>query len=127
MKNPRIVPILIVVCVVLAVALVLAFTIGRQPAQQASAKIYKIGIAQLGTHPALDAALEGFIDQMKEEGFIEGENVDYIIRNAAFEAANYATISQYFVSANVDLIFSIATPMTQACASAVQGLSLIHI
>jgi len=119
--NKRIVPILVTVCVVLAVALVvvLALGIGGQPAMK-----YKVGIAQLGTHDALDAAREGFIDQMEEEGFIEGENVDYIIRNAAFEASNYATIAQYLVSADVDLIFSIATPITQACASAVEGTDI---
>jgi putative ABC transport system substrate-binding protein len=121
--NKKVVPILIVVCVALAVALVLvlALGVGRQPAQ---AMKYKIGIAQLGTHPALDAAREGFIDQMKEEGFTEGENVDYIIRNAEFTSSDYATIAQYFASVDVDLIFSIATPMTQACASAVEGTAI---
>lgn len=116
--NKKIVPILIVVCVVLAVALVLvlALGIGGQPAMK-----YKIGIAQLGTHDALDAAREGFIDQMAEKGFVEGENVDYIIRNAAFDASMYPTIADYFVSMDVDLIYSIATPITQACASAVEG------
>ena len=121
MKNTKIVPILIAVCVVLAVVLVLVLTlgIGGQPAMK-----YRVGIAQLGTHDALDAAREGFIAQMEEEGFIEGENVDYIIRNAAFKSSNYATIAQYFVSADVDLIFSIATPITQACASAVEGTGI---
>ena len=121
--NKRVVPILIGVCVVLAVALVvvLALGVGRQPAQ---AEEYTIGIAQLGTHDALDAARDGFIDQMEEEGFVEGENVDYIIRNAAFDSSNYATIAQYFVSADVDLLFSIATPITQACANAVEGTDI---
>jgi putative ABC transport system substrate-binding protein len=72
----------------------------------------------------LDAAREGFMEQMEEEGFVEGENVTYIIRNAAFDSSNYATIAQYFVSLDVDLIFSIATPMTQACANAVEGTDI---
>jgi putative ABC transport system substrate-binding protein len=61
---------------------------------------------------------------MAEEGFAEGENVTYIIRNAAFDSSNYAPIAQYFVSLDVDLIYSIATPMTQACASAVNGTDI---
>jgi len=122
--NKKIVPILSVVCVVLAVALVLVLVLGRQPAQQAPAKVYKIGIAQLGTHDALDAAREGFMEQMENEGFVEGKNVSYIIRNAEFDSSNYATIAQYFVSADVDLIYSIATPITQACASAVNGTDI---
>ena len=124
--NKKIVPILSIVCAALAVALVLvlALGIGRQPVQPAQAKVYKIGIAQLGTHPALDAARDGFIAQMAKEGFVEGKNVTYIIRNAAFDSSNYATIAQYFVSLDVDLIYSIATPMTQACASAVNGTDI---
>jgi putative ABC transport system substrate-binding protein len=121
LKNKGVLAIVIGICVVLAVVLVLvlALGIGRQPAMK-----YKIGIAQLGTHDALDLAREGFIDQMEEEGFIEGENADYILRNAAFDSSNYATIAQYFVSVDVDLIFSIATPITQACASAVNGTDI---
>jgi len=121
LKNTKIVPILIVVCVVLAVALVLVLTlgIGGQPAME-----YKIGIAQYGTHIALDRCLNGFLDQMEEEGFIEGENVDYIIRNTQFDETLAATIAEYFVSEKVDLIFSIATPPTLACASAVEGTDI---
>jgi putative ABC transport system substrate-binding protein len=123
--NKKIVPILIAVCVVLAVALVvvLVLGIGGQPAEEPATE-YRIGIAQLGTHDALDAAREGFIDQMEEEGFIEGENVYYIIRNAEFDASIYPTIADYFVSVDVDLIFSIATPITQACADAVEGTDI---
>jgi putative ABC transport system substrate-binding protein len=123
--NKIIVTILGVVCVGLAVALavVLVRGVGGQPAEEPAIE-YRIGIAQLGTHAALDAAREGFVDQMEEEGFIEGENVDYIIRNAEFDASMYSTIADYFVSMDVDLIFSIATPMTQACADAVEGTDI---
>jgi putative ABC transport system substrate-binding protein len=86
--------------------------------------VYKIGIAQLGTHVALDAAREGFIDQMAEEGYVDGENVEYIVRNAEFDSSTYATIADYFVSEPVDLIYSIATPITQACADAVEGTDI---
>jgi len=106
---------------VLAVALVLALTIGRQPAQ---AKVYRIGVTQIITHPALDRCRQGFIDQMAAEGFIEGQNVYYILRNAEGDMPTASSIAQYFVSTKVDLIFSIATPTTQACASAVQGTDI---
>jgi putative ABC transport system substrate-binding protein len=121
LKNPKIVPILSVVCVVLAVALVLALTIGRQPAE---AKAYNIGITQIVTHPALDLCRQGFIDQMEEEGFVEGENVYYFLRNAEGDMSTASSIADYFVSTKVDLIFSIATPTTQACASAVEGTDI---
>jgi len=117
-KN-RIIGIVVGVCVVVAVVLVLVFTLGRQPAME-----YKVGIAQFGTHPALDRCLQGFIDQMAEEGFVENETVEYIIRNAEFDDTVAATIAAYFVAEEVDLIFSIATPPTLACASAVEGTDI---
>jgi len=125
LKNTKIVPILSVVCVGLAIALTVVLTlgIGGQPAAEPAME-YKIGITQIATHPALDLCREGFIDQMVEEGFVEEENVNYILRNAAGDSTTMATIAGYFVSAKVDLIFSIATGMTQACASAVEGTDI---
>lgn len=117
MKNKRILGIVIGV-VVVAVVLALVFTIGRPPAKE-----YKIGIAQYATHPALDRCLQGFLDKMAEEGF-GNETVEYIIRNAEADETVAATIAAYFVTEKVDLIFSIATPVTQACASAVEGTNI---
>ena len=119
MTKNRIIGIVVGVCVVVAVVLVLVLTLGRQPAME-----YKVGIAQFGTHPALDLCLEGFIDQLAEEGFVGNETVEYIIRNAEFDDTVAATIAAYFVSEEVDLIFSIATPPTLACASAVEGTDI---
>ena len=119
MTKNRIIGIVVGVCVVVAIVLVLVFTLGRQPAME-----YKVGIAQFGTHPALDLCLEGFIDQLAEEGFVGNETVEYIIRNAEFDDTVAATIAAYFVSEEVDLIFSIATPPTLACASAVEGTDI---
>jgi putative ABC transport system substrate-binding protein len=122
--NKRNLGIIIGVCVVVAVVLVLLFTIGplsNPPTQPA--KEYKIGITQIATHPALDAAREGFIDQMAKEGF-GNDTVEYILRNAAGDLSVAATIADYFVSENVDLIFSIATDCTQAAAAAVEGTDI---
>jgi putative ABC transport system substrate-binding protein len=120
--NKKNLAIVIGVCVVVVVALVLVFTIG--PLSHQPAKEYKIGITQIVTHPALDRCRQGFIDQMEEEGFVEGENADYILRNAEGDMSTAASIAEYFVSVDVDLIFSIATPTTQACANAVNGTDI---
>ena len=120
MTKNRIIGIVVAVCVVVAVVLVLVFTLGRPPATEYE---YKVGIAQFGTHPALDRCLNGFLDQMAEEGF-GNETVEYIIRNTQFDDTLAATIAEYFVSEEVDLIFSIATPPTLACASAVEGTDI---
>lgn len=109
----------------ISLTVVLALSVGligcTEPAKEEG--VYTIGIVQFGTHPALDSCLEGFFDQMFDEGFVS-ENVDYIQRNAEFDSSVAATIAQSFVSEDVDLIFSIATPTTQACADAVEGTDI---
>ena len=109
----------------ISLAVVLALSVGligcTEPAEEEG--VYKIGIVQFGTHPALDLCLAGFFDQMIAEGYVS-KNVDYIQRNAEFDTSVAATIAAYFVSENVDLIFSIATPTSQACVSAVEGTDI---
>jgi putative ABC transport system substrate-binding protein len=88
-------------------------------------KVYKIGIAQLATHPALDAAREGFIKAMADEGFVEGVDVEYDVGNANGDMSIATTIAQKFVSEKVDLLLAIATPMAQACAAATEDIPIV--
>ena len=60
-------------------------------------KVYKIGIATIATHPALDATRQGFIDEMAAEGFVEGKNVEYDIGNAEGDMTLAASIAKKFV------------------------------
>jgi putative ABC transport system substrate-binding protein len=124
--NKKIVPILIVVCVALVVALVLvlALGIGRQPAQ---AGLYKIGIFQIVSHPALNSAREGFKDAFKaalEDVGLNETEVVFIERNAAGSQDVCYTIADYLVSLDVDLICAIATPCVIAAATAVEGTDI---
>ena len=119
MKHKGISRILVGICLVLVLALALPFISACQPGMQ-----YKIGITQIVTHPALDAAREGFIAVLAAEGFVEGENVVYIRRNAEGDMSTAASIAEYFVSEKVDLILSIATPTSQAVVAAVEGTNI---
>jgi len=119
MKHKGTSKILIAVCLVLVLALVVPFMGACQTGMK-----YKIGITQIVTHAALDRCRDGFIAQMAEEGFVEGENVEYILRNAEGDMSTAASIAEYFVAEKVDLIFSIATPTTQACVAAAEGTDI---
>jgi putative ABC transport system substrate-binding protein len=101
----------------LALLLVQPATAGQSDSEQ----MYTIGITQIVTHPALDANRKGFMDQMEQEGFVQGENVKYDIRNAEGDMSLASSIAQKFVSRDVDLILSIATPTSQACVNKIQG------
>jgi putative ABC transport system substrate-binding protein len=90
----------------------------------AESKQYVIGITMIITHEALESCKKGFIDLLAKEGFKEGVNVKYDFRNPEGDMTVASSIAQKFVSDKVDLIFSISTPVTQACAKAAQGTNI---
>lgn len=75
-----------------------------------------VGIIQYMDHAALDAAKEGFVDALADNGFVDGDTVNIDLQNAQGDQSNLGTISDRFVSNNVDLVLAIATPATQAIA-----------
>ena len=77
---------------------------------------YYIGICQLVTHDALDAATNGFMDAVKAE--LGEDNVEFDLQNAAGDANTCASIANAFVAAEVDLIMANATPALQAAQAA---------
>ena len=81
MRNKKLFTLITGISVALVLALTLPLATGCTPAQP-EAKVYKVCISQIAVHPDLDSNRQGIIDAMAEEGFIEGENVEYIIRSA---------------------------------------------
>lgn len=66
-------------------ALVLTLALCLTAACMATAeteKTYTIGIAQFAEHSSLDNCREGFIQGLAEMGYVEGENVTFIVQNA---------------------------------------------
>ena len=87
-------------------------------------KVYKVCISQIVTHPDLDSNRQGIMDAMAEEGFIEGENVDFIIRNAQGDMTVAVSIADYYVSLKPDIIHAITTPMAQTTVAAAEGTDI---
>lgn len=87
-----------------------------------SDKTYKIGLVQLVQHDALDAATQGFQDELKAK---LGDNVTFDLQNAAGDSATCATIVNQFVSAGSDLIFANATASLQAAAAATDSIPIV--
>ncbi len=92
-------------------------------AENKSGDVYHVGIVQQLEHPALDQATEGFkaalIEKLGEDG------VEFDLQNAQNEPANCATISQGFVSANVDLIMANATTALQSASAATADIPIV--
>jgi len=79
-----------------------------------SAKMIRIGEAQIVAHPALDSDSKGFKAALEEEGFIEGKNITIDRQNAQGDQPNCAIIAQKFQDDKVDLVHAISTPNAQA-------------
>lgn len=79
-----------------------------------SAKMIRIGEAQIVAHPALDNDSKGFKAALAEEGFIEGKNVKFDRQNAQGDQPNCAIIARKFEDDRVDLVHAISTPNAQA-------------
>ena len=101
-------------------ALVLTGCGNRQSAEKTD---FKIGICQLGTHPALDKATEGFMAAVKE-GLGE-EHVEFDLQDAAFDSGTCITINNSFVSKKVDLIMANATPALQAAYNSTTTIPIL--
>lgn len=108
----------LVLCAVLCVA---AFT-GCGTAKKDDGK-YTIGICQLVTHEALDAATAGFKEAVIEA--LGEENVEFIEQNGAGDNNTCTTIVNDFVSKDVDLIMANATGALQAAANATTTIPIL--
>jgi len=104
---------------VLILALVSLFSLNL------AAEEYEIGISQFVEHPSLDLAREGFIDQLAEEGFVEGENIKIDLQNAQADFSTAQTIAQRFNQNKVDLVLAIATPSAQTAANVLKNTPVL--
>ena len=114
-----------ILAVILAVMMLLSMTAcASGDANDAAAeKVYKVGICQLVTHDALDAATQGFQDALVE---ILGEGaVEFDLQNAAGDSNTCATIVNGFVASEVDLIMANATPALQAASAATAEIPIL--
>ena len=82
-----------------------------------SEKMFKIGIGQFAEHGSLDNCRIGFMEGLKDEGFIEGKNVTYLYDNAQTDGSAAALIYNKYLTQNVDIAMAIATPMAQVACS----------
>lgn len=75
----------------------------------------KIGVLQTASHPALDAAREGFVATLNT---YLSENIEYVIQNAQGSIVTAHTIAERFhADDSIAAIYAIATPALQAIAA----------
>ena len=104
-------------------ALSLAQPAFAQPAlaQPTPGRTYSVGFSQIVDHPALNATRQGFLDGLKEAGFVEGKNLKFSYLNAQGDVANARNIAEKFIADKVDLIAPCTTPNVQAAIRLTRG------
>lgn len=99
------------ICLLAVAALIVLINITKSSTNQDLA----IGIIQTASHPALDAARQGFVDEIKKT---MGNSVTIIVNNAQGSIANSHMIAtRYAKDPAIKLIYAIATPAAQAMAA----------
>ncbi|MFR7592306.1 MAG: ABC transporter substrate-binding protein [Longibaculum sp.] len=87
---------------------------GSQNSKNESMK--KVAIIQLAEHTSLNTIKDAFDKQMEALGYKDGENVEYVFKNAQGDNNTAASIIQDFQGKNPDVVMAIATPVAQAAA-----------
>ncbi|AFQ42806.1 ABC transporter substrate-binding protein [Desulfosporosinus meridiei] len=85
----------------------------------------KIGIIQIVEHPSLNTIRDSLIEELKAQGYKDGESITIDYQNAQGDQTNLKTISQKFVSNKYDLIVAIATPSAQAVVSETKDIPIL--
>ncbi|HBQ87790.1 MAG TPA: ABC transporter substrate-binding protein [Syntrophomonas sp.] len=96
----------------------------NKEAEKDNAKL-KIGIIQIVEHPALDAARKGFLDELAQKGYKEGENLEVNYQNAQNDQGNLQTIARQLAQEKCDLILAIATPSAVAMANETSEIPIL--
>ncbi|MEG0284159.1 MAG: ABC transporter substrate-binding protein [Erysipelotrichales bacterium] len=100
----------------MVVALILLVGVGCAAKDEQGKGSIKIGIIQQMEHGSLDRVRTGFIEQLKKDGYVEGENLEIDYQNAQGDQANLKTISSKLVK-DSDLILAIGTQAAQVVAN----------
>ncbi len=61
-----------------------------------------------------DSTLQGFVDGLRDQGFVQGQNLVLLRRSASNHAAAFKAAAQELALVPVDLFFAPATPMASA-------------
>jgi ABC-type uncharacterized transport system substrate-binding protein len=88
-------------------------------------RIYKIGIGYFAPEEGNDNVLKGIFDGLKGFGFVRGENLEAIIKNANGEIANIPMMFQSLDNENIDLITPLSTPCLMGALTAVKRHPLV--
>lgn len=92
---------------------------------QPGEKKITIGYVQITPDPVLDAAKSGVFKALADSGFVDGQNIKILEKNAQGDLSMINMILQSFQSQNVDLVITNSTPCMIAAAQTIKGIPVV--
>jgi putative tryptophan/tyrosine transport system substrate-binding protein len=85
-----------------------------------------VAIANYGPHASLEAAIFGFKNQMKAEGFIEGKTIHYEIADVGFHLALIPQMLASLQAKHPSVMLVMTTPVAQAAKAKIHDIPLVY-
>ncbi|APB31637.1 ABC transporter substrate-binding protein [Vagococcus teuberi] len=92
---------------------------------ETDSSVQRIGILQYMEHKSLDKAREGFIAELKDEGYEDGKNIKIDSLNSQGDQANLKSMSEKLVKEKSNVILTIATPAAISVATETTDIPII--
>ena len=96
----------------------------RRPAAQ---RVPQVAIVLLSSQPVLVEGLEGALETLRENGFIDGQNIALRQYNAEGDMATLNAIARQVTDGQFDMVMTFSTPAMQAVAKANTKGKAIHV
>ncbi len=93
------------------------------PAEERVARVGYLSWQDAG--PYYDATLKGFVEGLRDEGYVDGKNLQLMRRSASNDAERFKPIARELGAAKVDVFFAPATPMATAAWYATKDTPIV--
>ncbi|WP_252962986.1 ABC transporter substrate-binding protein [Psychrobacter sp. PSP] len=103
-----------------------AATTENSSAADAEKPAKSIAITQIVEHPSLDDMRRGIIDELADNGYVEGQNLTVNFQSAQGNTATAGQIAKQFAGDNPDAIVAISTPSAQSIVAATTTIPIIY-
>jgi len=112
----------IIISIVLVLVLALLWYLNSESNNYNQSEKFQVGLVYLVKHPAIDQAIEGFKEELKNDTVF---NIEYA--NAFGEVKNVNTIVNGFKQKDLDLIVALTTPCAQISEQMVDNIPIVFV
>lgn len=110
--------------ILLLLSVLMPFSVGTLSLAEKANK--RVAITAIVEHPALDQARKGVIDELKDAGYVEGQNLTVEFQSAQGNTATAAQIAKKYAGDNPDVIVGIGTPSAQALIASTRTVPIVY-